>query len=116
MAHAKNFAVNGGADEITKKIVNDYQNKLKQGEINHEGKIVDRREAAHSEIRALDDAIKARREAGIPVDENSIKDMYLHNRDLQKNAIQNNGGIPPIKDRCPHCEILTNDINIIGHK
>lgn len=74
------------------KIVNDYQNKLKQGEINHEGKIVDRREAAHSEIRALDDAIKAKREAGIPVDENSIK------------------------DRCPHCEILTNDINIIGHK
>lgn len=42
--------------------------------------------------------------------------MYLHNRDLQKNAIQNNGGIPPIKDRCFHCEILTNDINIIGHK
>lgn len=60
----------------------------------------------------MDDAIKARREAGIPVDESSIKEMELHNRDLWN--IDDNG-VPKPKVRYPHCGILTDGINTHGH-
>lgn len=100
----------GGADPIIKQKVTNYEAKIKSGEIKNE--IADRRLAAHSEMRAYDQAIKARREAGIHVDEGSIKEMDLHNRDLWK--IDENG-IPKTKVRCPHCSFLTDGINTHGH-
>ncbi|MDE7324232.1 MAG: hypothetical protein K2N73_16270 [Lachnospiraceae bacterium] len=39
----------------------------------------DRRLAAHSEVRALDQALKAREEAGMPVNESIIAELYLYN-------------------------------------
>ncbi|AZA53659.1 hypothetical protein [Chryseobacterium sp. G0201] len=104
----------GGADPIIKQKVADYEAKIKSGEIKPP-ETADNRLAAHSEIRAYDQALKARREAGLPVDENSIREMDLHNRDLQNNAIKNNGGTPPPKVRCPHCGFLTDGINTHGH-
>lgn len=104
----------GGADPIIKQKVADYEAKIKSGEITP-STTADDRLAAHSEIRAYDQAIKARRDSGIPVDENSIKEMDLHNRDLQNKAIKNNNGNPPVKVRCPHCGFLTDGINTHGH-
>lgn len=104
----------GGADPIIKQKVANYETKIKNGEI-EPPPTADDRLAAHSEIRAYDQAIKARREAGIHVDENSIKEMDLHNRDLQNKAIKNNNGNPPVKVRCPHCGFLTYGINTHGH-
>lgn len=75
-----------------------------------------RRLAAHSELRAYDKALKERRQLGITVNENSIKEMNLHNRDLMSNAIKKNNGVPPVKIRCPHCSFLTDGITCIGHK
>lgn len=77
--------------------------------------MADRRRAAHSEIRALDEAIKARRERGISVTDASISEMDLYKVDLQNNAIKNNGNIPPPKTRCEHCEILTDGIKTHLH-
>ncbi|WP_407402731.1 hypothetical protein [Chryseobacterium sp.] len=104
----------GAADPIIKQKVADYEAKIKSGEITP-STTADDRLAAHSEIRAYDQAIKARRDSGIPVDENSIKEMDLHNRDLQNKAIKNNNGTPPVKVRCPHCGFLTDGINTHGH-
>lgn len=104
----------GGADPIIKQKVAEYEAKIKSGEIKPP-ETADNRLAAHSEMRAYDQALKARREAGLPVDENSIREMDLHNRDLQNNAIKNNGGTPPPKVRCPHCGFLTDGINTHGH-
>ncbi|WP_345990287.1 hypothetical protein AAEU33_21530 [Chryseobacterium sp. Chry.R1] len=105
----------GGADPLIKQKVAEYEAKIKSGEIKLP-ETADNRLAAHSEIRAYDQALKARREAGLPVDENSIREMDLHNRDLQNNAIKNNNGTPPPKVRCPHCGFLTDGINTHGHK
>ncbi|MBN6074027.1 PAAR domain-containing protein [Aggregatibacter actinomycetemcomitans] len=87
----------GGADPIVKERVAQYEAKIASGEIIPSDR-ADRRTAAHSEIRALDQAIKARRERGIPVDASSISEMDLYNVDLQNAAIRNNGGMPPPKN------------------
>lgn len=78
--------------------------------------MTDPRLAAHSELSAFDQALKARREAGIHVDRNSIKEMSLSNRDIQPRVIDKNNGIPPLKPRCENCEYLTDGIQLHGHK
>ena len=59
----------------------------------------------------MNDAIKAKREASIPVDESFLKEMELNNRDLRN--IDNE--VPKPKVRYPHCGILTDGINTHGH-
>ncbi|WP_109078396.1 PAAR domain-containing protein [Aggregatibacter kilianii] len=105
----------GGADPIIKESVAQYEAKIASGEITPSD-MADRRTAAHSEIRALDQAIKARRERGIPVDASSISEMDLYNVDLQNAAIRNNGGMPPPKPRCEHCQRITDGINTHVHE
>lgn len=105
----------GGADPIIKEAVSQYEAKIESGEITPSDR-ADRRTAAHSEIRALDQAIKARRERGIPVDASSISEMDLYNVDLQNSAIRNNGGMPPPKPRCEHCQRITDGINTHVHE
>nr|WP_277395794.1 PAAR domain-containing protein [Aggregatibacter actinomycetemcomitans] len=105
----------GGADPIVKERVAQYEAKIASGEIIPSDR-ADRRTAAHSEIRALDQAIKARRERGIPVDASSISEMDLYNVDLQNAAIRNNGGMPPQKPRCEHCQGITDGINTHVHE
>ena len=72
----------------------------------------DDRYAAHSEIRALDEAIKARRAAGLPVTDSVIKELYVYNIDL-RNARRSSILLP--KCRCPNCQFLTDGINTIIH-
>jgi hypothetical protein len=74
--------------------------------------ISDPRLGAHSEVRALDQAIKARRALGIEVNRFDIKDFQLHNRNLSK---VDDTGIPLMKNRCENCSYITNGINVIGH-
>ena len=107
-------SIEGGADDIIKQLVKGYDEKIKRGEIVL-SEVTDRKYAAHSELRALDQAIKARREAGIPVDHNAIKEMSLSNRDLQPKVIERNNNTPPLKARCQNCEYLTNGVQLNGH-
>lgn len=79
----------GGADPIIKQMVNEYDAKILKGEITLK-EFTDKKLAAHSELRAFDQALKARREAGLPVDRNSIKEMSLSNRDLQPRVLDKN--------------------------
>ena len=65
---------------------------------------------SHSEIVALDQAIKARElRLGIQVGETDLPSFLLHNRSLigEKRVI----GIPP---RCGNCAVITNGVNVIG--
>ena len=76
-----------------------------------EGKVpdaTDLRAGAHSEVRALDETIKAREAAtGKPVTEADLKDFKIHNRNLPHNTAF---------DRCPNCQNITNGAETIGHK
>ncbi|MBB1138397.1 DUF4280 domain-containing protein [Myroides sp. WP-1] len=107
-------AERGGADPIIKELVNEYKAKIASGAIVLK-EVTDTKYAAHSELRALDQALKARRAKKIPVDRNSIKEMSLSNRDLQPKVIERNNNIPPLKARCQNCEYLTNGILLHGH-
>lgn len=65
---------------------------------------------SHSEIVALDQAIKARELwQGFPVTESSLSDFLLSNRTLigERRVI----GIPP---RCPNCAVITNGVQTVG--
>ena len=60
---------------------------------------------AHSEIRALDEALKAREAAtGTKVTEADLSDFQLHNRGMTNHAP--NVPVP----RCPHCAALTEGV------
>ncbi|MET3132253.1 hypothetical protein AAKU55_002525 [Oxalobacteraceae bacterium GrIS 1.11] len=65
---------------------------------------------SHSEISALDQAIKAREAlTGIPVVDSDLSNFLLHNRALigERSII----GIPP---RCANCAAITNGVQVIG--
>lgn len=65
---------------------------------------------SHSEISALDQAIRARELlTGVPVVESDLSSFFLHNRALigERRVI----GIPP---RCANCAAITNGVKIIG--
>jgi hypothetical protein len=66
---------------------------------------------AHSEIHALNQAIKAReRITGVPVTEKDLSDFLLHNRSLRGKT--KGIGVPP---RCTNCVVLTYGITVIGN-
>ncbi len=68
--------------------------------------------AAHSEMRALDEALKAREAVGLPVNEGILENMYLYNIDLRASRkIQE----LLAKCRCPNCTFLTDGINTLIH-
>lgn len=96
-------------------MVKEYEAKIVKGKITLK-EMTDTKLAAHSELRALDQAFKVRKKAGIPVDRKSIKEMSLSNRDLQPKVLDKNNGIPPLKIRCQNCEYLTDGIQLHGHK
>jgi hypothetical protein len=99
------------ADPIIKDLVKEYENKIKSGEIKL-SEVADNRLAAHSEIRALDQVLKERRKAGLPVGHTTITELFLHNIDLYKS---NGNGNLVTKIRCEHCRYLTDGINTVGH-
>lgn len=67
---------------------------------------VDKRAGGHSEIVALDKAIKAREAAtGRPVTEADLGSFDLHNRHMPNNS--------PMY-RCPNCSQITEGVNIVG--
>ena len=100
------------AEPIIKDLVKEYEFKIKSGEIKL-SEVADNRLAAHSELRALDQVLKARRELGLSVDRSTISELFLHNIDLYK-KIDGNGNFVT-KIRCEHCRYLTDGINTIGH-
>ena len=90
-----------------------YKEAIDNGLVNNLPPNHDIRLAAHSEVRALDLALKAREEAGMTVDEMTISDLFLYNIDMIK-FFKGEGLIP--KDRCENCKVITDGIHVIRHK
>ncbi|UOQ72681.1 type VI secretion system tube protein TssD [Hymenobacter cellulosilyticus] len=66
---------------------------------------------AHSEIYALDQALKAReKHTGRPVTQQDLAGFLLHNRSLRGST--KGVGVPP---RCTNCAILTDGLTVIGN-
>lgn len=64
--------------------------------------------ASHSEIRALDEALKARESfLKRPITEEELSEFLLHNK-----ALNGSGNVPP---RCLHCWHLTDGLTVIGN-
>ena len=76
---------------------------------------LDYRLAAHSEIRALDEAIKVRKSLGLPVTEETLNELYVYNIDL-RNMYKTGKLVMNPKCRCPNCLRLTDGINTIIHE
>ena len=74
---------------------------------------VDKRLAGHSEIRALNDLLKARKAAGLPINDEIIQNVYIYNVDLT--ATRKNNCIIT-KTRCENCTVLTDGANTILNK
>jgi hypothetical protein len=106
------------ADPIIRNMEHEYAAKLERGEIKKTERH-DNRLAGHSEIQALDQVIKARRAAGMPVDEKMMSELYLQNIYLPSafrayKAMPdafNTDMLKPMR-RCNNCEYLTDGINI----
>ncbi len=113
----QNFGKNGAGRAEYAKFVEDAHPLVKerikaQQKLIDEGKLppeTDKRAGAHSEVRALDEAIKAReKETGQPFTEKDLGNLDLHNRSLPNNT-------PKI--RCPNCSYITDGVNTVGgHK
>ena len=105
--------IENDADPIIQRRKEEYQRDIDTGKVNDLPENHDPRLAAHSEVRAVDNALRARRKAGLAVNEVSITEMYLYNIDLRE-LYKGNGFVP--KDRCINCSRITNGIITIGHK
>jgi hypothetical protein len=91
------------AHPIIKERIKAQQKLIDEGKMPAE---VDKRAGAHSEVRALDEAIKAREaQTGKPVTEKDLGSFDLHNRHMPSNTPFN---------RCPNCSNITNGANTIG--
>ena len=73
----------------------------------------DKRLAGHSEIRALNDLLEARKAAGLPINDKIIENVYIYNVDLT--ATRKNNCIIT-KPRCENCTVLTDGANTILNK
>ncbi len=107
-----NHWIENEADPMIRERYSIYKGKVDSGEIVIES-YVDNKLASHSEIRALDEAIKARRVAGLPVSEKILDEMYIYNIDLR--AARRIKQLLP-KCRCPNCQVITDGINTLIHK
>ena len=99
------------ADPFIRERLFNYEREINSGNIVLEP-FVDPRLAGHSEIRALDQAIKARRAAGLPITDDILKSMYVYNINLWDSRKIN---IMVSKCRCPNCTFLTDGINTLIH-
>ena len=90
-----------------------YQEAINGGLVDNLPLNHDTRLAAHSEVRALDLALKVREEVGMTVDETNISELFLYNIDMKK-YFKGEGLIP--KDRCENCRRITDGIHVIRHK
>ena len=104
--------LNNDADIIIKERTDLYQYEIDNEIVKIQNPYHDDRLAAHSEIRALDQALAARRELGYTVNEETLKELYLYNIDLTE-LYKNNIIIP--KPRCENCSRLTDGINTVIH-
>lgn len=99
------------AHPLLKERINARQEQINEGKANNDPLFekVDTRAGDHSEIVALDKALKAREAAtGKPVTEADLSSFDLHNRHLPNNNAMH---------RCPNCGQITNGVNIVGgHK
>lgn len=73
-----------------------------------DGTAIDGTPGHHSEMWALDQALKARREAGLPVDERTLNDLFLSNKRLTGS----DAGKSIV--RCPDCSAITRDVNDVS--
>lgn len=100
------------ADPIIRQRTQQYQKDIDEDKVklpeNH-----DLRLAAHSEVRALDQALKARRALGMTVDESTISELYLYNIHL---TCLYEGEGPKTHDRCENCARITDGIMTIDHR
>ena len=101
------------ADPIIKERTEKYAADIAAGKVTDLPENHDSRLAAHSEVRALDQALKVRRDLGMIVNESTLSELYLYNIDLWK-MYAGEGIIP--KDRCANCSRITDGVNTIGHK
>jgi hypothetical protein len=110
----RNFGKNAAGRNEYAKFVEDahplIQDRIRaQQKLIGEGKVppeTDTRAGAHSEVRALDAAIKAREAAtGKPVTEADLGSFDLHNRHMPNNNAMH---------RCVNCTNITRDVNVVG--
>lgn len=89
-----------------------YQRAIDSGQISNLPEGHDPRLAAHSEVRALDQALKAR-EATLEgtVDESAISEMYLYNINLPRLYERDKIAF---KRRCENCAMITQGIKVLG--
>ena len=71
------------AHKIIRTRTNIYQEAINRGLVDNLPLNHDTRLAAHSEVRALDLALKAREEVGMSVDEMDISELFLYNIDMK---------------------------------
>ncbi len=95
-----------------RKCTAEYQADIDAGKVTDLPENHDTRLAAHSEVRALDSALKKRRDLGMVVDESSLSEMYLYNIDLRE-LYKGNGIVPKL--RCENCSRIIDGIITIGH-
>jgi hypothetical protein len=88
-----------------------HDQKVKNGELKAENPSSISRAGepgGHSEVRALDAALKAFEEKSKrPATENDLASFLLHNQ-----SFENPGGVPP---RCAHCWHITDGVTVIGN-
>ncbi len=101
------------AHEIIRIRTKAYQEAIDGGLVDNLPPNHDIRLAAHSEVRALDLALKAREDAEMTVDEMTLSDLFLYNIDMKK-FFKGEGLVP--KDRCENCKIITDGIHVIRHR
>ena len=98
---------------LLKNRITAYDTQLKAGQVNAaESDLLRAGEpGTHSEVVALDKAIKAREAVtGRHMQEAELKDFLLHNRSLRPNSLGE--GVPP---RCAHCWHLTDGVRVVGN-
>ena len=117
-----NFPKNRAGNQAYEKFVDESHPLLKERIQNRQAAVdegkrlgkpefetVDHRAGAHSEVVALDKALKAREAAtGKRVTAADLNEILLHNRNMPKTQIQ--------MDRCPNCSVITNGVKTVGHK
>lgn len=96
---------------ILKERLNMYEADIKSGKVTLPINC-DKRLAAHSEVIGLDLALKGREAKKIPVNEESINELYVYNVYLPE--LKDNERIVPFV-RCPHCKRLTDGIITVHH-
>lgn len=99
-------------DPVLKERVDRYWQSVEAGTSNRryraDGTAIDGAPGHHSEIWALNQALSARRSAGMPVDETTLEELFLSNKRLTGSS----AGKSIV--RCPDCSAITKGANDIS--